>query len=112
MVSTGQLLWQLNKAIAPSHPSGLPTVLSDVRYWMNSRRHLLAASISGFDPCATSAASCECLHTRFQPLSKQSFYPLRCGHLSLGLKHAAARVYLVLGRRSGGMVILGAGATE
>jgi hypothetical protein len=55
MVSTGQLLWQLNKAIAPSHPSGLPTVLSDVRYWMNSRRHLLAASISGFDPSETSS---------------------------------------------------------
>ena len=25
-------------------------MLSDVRYWMNSRRHLLAKSISGFDP--------------------------------------------------------------
>src|SRR5258708_15133414 len=50
MVSTGQLLWQLNKAIATSHPSGLPTVLSDVRYWMNSRRYLLAKSISEFDP--------------------------------------------------------------
>jgi hypothetical protein len=35
---------------SPFTPSRLPTVLSDVRYWMNSRRHLLAKSISGFDP--------------------------------------------------------------
>jgi hypothetical protein len=48
-VSTRQLAWQLNKAIAPSQPSGLPTVLSYVRYWMNSRRHLLAKSICGLD---------------------------------------------------------------
>jgi hypothetical protein len=30
-------------------------MLSDVRYWMNSRRHLLAKSISGFDPIRTFA---------------------------------------------------------
>jgi hypothetical protein len=36
------------------HSNGLPTVLSDVRYGMNSRRHLLVKSISGFDPHETS----------------------------------------------------------
>ena len=45
------------RAIARSHPSGLPTVLSDVRYWMDSRRHLLAKNISGFDPLADMARS-------------------------------------------------------
>src|SRR5258707_10292438 len=73
MVSTGQLLWQLNKAIAPSHPSGLPRVLSDVRYWMNSRRHLLAKSISGFDPqqksCFRLDGPSERMHTWRRPRS-------------------------------------------
>jgi hypothetical protein len=28
--------------------------LGDVRYWMNSRKHLLTVSFSGFDPDRTS----------------------------------------------------------
>jgi hypothetical protein len=36
------------------HEANMPTVLRDVRYWMNSGKHLLAASISEFDPSATS----------------------------------------------------------
>jgi len=34
----------------------MPTLLSEVRYWVNSGKHVLAASISGFDPSATSAS--------------------------------------------------------
>jgi hypothetical protein len=32
------------------HVSDMPTLLSDVRCWVNSGKHLLAASISPFDP--------------------------------------------------------------
>jgi hypothetical protein len=36
----------------------MPTLLSDVRCWVNSGKHLLAASISEFDPTATLAVHC------------------------------------------------------
>jgi hypothetical protein len=32
------------------HRTDMPTLLSDVRCWVNSGKHLLAASISHFDP--------------------------------------------------------------
>jgi hypothetical protein len=35
------------------HFSDMPTVLSDVRCWGPSGKHLLAASISPFDPSRT-----------------------------------------------------------
>jgi hypothetical protein len=35
------------------HRTDMPTLLSDVRCWVNSGKHLLAASISPFDPYAT-----------------------------------------------------------
>jgi putative tryptophan/tyrosine transport system substrate-binding protein len=37
------------------HRTDMPTLLSDVRCWVNSGTHLLAASISPFDPQATFA---------------------------------------------------------
>ena len=36
------------------HRTDTPTLLSDVRSWVNSGKHLLAASISHFDPFRTS----------------------------------------------------------
>jgi hypothetical protein len=33
----------------------MPTALRNVRYWLNSGKHLLALSFSGFDPQETSA---------------------------------------------------------
>src|ERR1035441_1408792 len=36
------------------HRTDMPTLLSDVRCWDQSRKHLLAASISPFDPTETS----------------------------------------------------------
>src|ERR1700722_12460439 len=38
------------------HRTDLPTLLSDVCCWRQSRKHLLVASISHFDPNGTSAA--------------------------------------------------------
>jgi hypothetical protein len=35
----------------------MPTLLSDVRCWVNSGKHLLAASISEFDPQRSSATT-------------------------------------------------------
>jgi hypothetical protein len=35
----------------------MPTLLSNVRCWVNSGKHLLALSISEFDPERTSTAS-------------------------------------------------------
>ena len=35
---------------AVGHRTDMPTLLSDVRCWVNSGKHLLAASISPFDP--------------------------------------------------------------
>jgi hypothetical protein len=32
------------------HETDMPTVLSDVRCWVNSGKHMLALSFSGFDP--------------------------------------------------------------
>ena len=37
------------------HRTDMPTQLSDVRCWVNSGKHLLAASISDFDPTRTLA---------------------------------------------------------
>ena len=37
------------------HRTDMPTLLSDVRCWVNSGKHLLAASISAFDPQRTSS---------------------------------------------------------
>jgi hypothetical protein len=31
------------------HRTDMPTLLSDVRYWMNSGKHVLTVSFSGFD---------------------------------------------------------------
>ena len=39
---------------AVGHRTDMPTILSDVRCWVNSGKHLLAASISPFDPLRTS----------------------------------------------------------
>jgi hypothetical protein len=36
------------------HFSDMAAVLSDVRCWRQSKKHLLPASISPFDPCAAS----------------------------------------------------------
>jgi hypothetical protein len=32
------------------HEAEMPKYLGNVRYWLNSGKHLLPASISGFDP--------------------------------------------------------------
>jgi hypothetical protein len=32
------------------HETDMPKYLGDVRYWVNSGKHLLALSFSGFDP--------------------------------------------------------------
>jgi hypothetical protein len=38
------------------HETDMPTALRNVRYWVNSGKHMLALSFSGFDPTATLAA--------------------------------------------------------
>src|SRR5258708_21570921 len=39
------------------HETDVPKYLGNVRYWVNSGKHLLAASISGFDPgCVKTSA--------------------------------------------------------
>jgi hypothetical protein len=45
---------------ASVHEAEMPKYLGNVRCWMNSGRHLLAASFSGFDPNRTSAAKFCC----------------------------------------------------
>ena len=43
-------------------PNGLADLLSDVRYWTNSGKHLLSLSFSALDPKRTSAdrlATCD-----------------------------------------------------
>jgi hypothetical protein len=32
------------------HETDMPKYLGDVRYWVNSGKHMLASSFSGFDP--------------------------------------------------------------
>src|SRR6476646_3358259 len=39
------------------HETDMPKYLGDVRCWVNSRKHVLTASFSGFDPTATLAAT-------------------------------------------------------
>ena len=39
-----------NAGVAVGHRTDMPNLLSDVRCWVNSGKHLLAASISEFDP--------------------------------------------------------------
>jgi hypothetical protein len=36
----------------------MPTALRNVRYWLNSGKHMLALSFSGFDPTATFTVRC------------------------------------------------------
>jgi hypothetical protein len=38
------------------HETDMPKYLGDVRYWVNSGKHLLSLSFSGFDPSETSAS--------------------------------------------------------
>jgi hypothetical protein len=40
-------------------PNGQADLLSDVRCWVNSGKHLLALSISGFDPMYGPAVRCK-----------------------------------------------------
>jgi hypothetical protein len=42
-----------NVSTRPGHVTDMPKYLSNVRYWENSGRHVLALSFSGFDPNAT-----------------------------------------------------------
>jgi hypothetical protein len=49
------------------HRTDMPTLLSDVRCWVNSGKHLLAASISEFDPSATSAPKFAVVHNAASP---------------------------------------------
>jgi putative tryptophan/tyrosine transport system substrate-binding protein len=58
-------------------PNGHADLLSDVRCWVNSGKHMLAWSFSGFDLR-------QWFLCRFQPLEKHSFEPLRCRLLSMG----------------------------
>jgi len=37
------------------HETDMPKYLGDVRYWESSGKHLLAVSISAFDPTETSS---------------------------------------------------------
>jgi hypothetical protein len=39
------------------HEADLQTAMRNVRYWMNSGKHMLSLSFSGFDPQATSAGT-------------------------------------------------------
>src|SRR5260370_12424615 len=39
------------------HETDMPKYLGDVRYWVNSGKHLLSLSFSGFDPSLTSRRS-------------------------------------------------------
>ena len=41
------------------HETDMPKYLGDVRCWVNSGKHLLAASISGFDPMYGPAVRCK-----------------------------------------------------
>jgi hypothetical protein len=40
------------------HETDMPKSLGDVRCWVNSGKHLLSLSFSGFDPTATLAVHC------------------------------------------------------
>jgi len=52
------------------HKCEVPTALRNVWCWGQSRKHLLARSISHFDPTETSAAHCGgASDAGFQPLS-------------------------------------------
>ena len=42
---------------ASGHETDMPKYLGDVRCWVNSGKHLLSLSFSGFDPTATLAAT-------------------------------------------------------
>jgi len=56
----GSFLLRANEVIdqvpmsACGHQTDMPKYLGDVRCWVNSGKHLLALSFSGFDPKATS----------------------------------------------------------
>jgi hypothetical protein len=44
----------MRRRLPRRHETDMRKYLGDVRCWVNSGKHLLAASISGFDPPATS----------------------------------------------------------
>jgi hypothetical protein len=52
-----RLRWRLrhikNCDVACWHETDMPKYLGDVRYWVNSGKHLLALTFSGFDPKQT-----------------------------------------------------------
>jgi hypothetical protein len=55
------------------HKTDKPTPLLNVRYRVNSGKHLLAASISGFDPTETLAVHCATVLKPVSALSEYSF---------------------------------------
>src|SRR5712672_862186 len=56
------VVWEGRSREAPPYPdlwheTDMPKYLGDVRYWVNSGKHLLSLSFSGFDPSLTSRRS-------------------------------------------------------
>ena len=50
------------------HETDMPKYLGDVRCWVNSGKHLLSSSFSGFDPTETLVQSNDsALHAGFRP---------------------------------------------
>src|SRR5258708_34993488 len=82
------------------HRTDMPTLLSDVRCWGQSGKHLLAASISPFDPNATS--------TRRGPS-----HPAYDGHFDLAPPPIPAGSGCVISSRIGmGISVAGPGAAN
>src|SRR5258708_32736678 len=50
------------------HETDMPKYLGDVRCWVNSGKHMLSLSFSGFDPTRTSATSIGATRDRFKVL--------------------------------------------
>jgi hypothetical protein len=75
---------QFNRDVSGWHRTDMPPLLSDVRCWGQSGKHLLAASISPFDPTATFAVHCgNGFDADITPI-KKSFKPIQWCLQSMG----------------------------
>jgi hypothetical protein len=87
-------------AVHTWHETDMPKHLGDVRYWVNSGKHLLSLSFSGFDPNATS--------TRRGPS-----HPAYDGHFDLAPPPIPAGSGCVISSRIGmGISVAGPGAAN